>query len=162
MLKTKIIGIIIEYIFLTFDLLLSSWFTSRRTQNLLFKFSFCKAIFDIQFITLLTLVNYFLCVNTVANLIEEKEANVELFQKFVATPLQKQLKAVNYIRKRFYQRCLKGHKYRHCVKSVQMQSFFLSVFSHISLYSAGMQENTDQKKLRIWTLFTQWYLQSCW
>ena len=23
-------------------------------------------------------------------------------------------------------------------------------------YSAGMRENTDQKKLRIWTLFTQW------
>ena len=23
-------------------------------------------------------------------------------------------------------------------------------------YSARMQENTDQKKLHIWTLFTQW------
>ena len=26
-----------------------------------------------------------------------------------------------------------------------------------SLYSIRMQENTDQKKLRIWTLFRQWY-----
>ena len=26
----------------------------------------------------------------------------------------------------------------------------------IFLYSVRMQENTDQKKLRIWTLFTQW------
>ena len=36
----------------------------------------------------------------------------------------------------------------HCVKSVQMQSFLRFV-----------QENTDQKKLRIWTLFTQWHQQ---
>ena len=27
-----------------------------------------------------------------------------------------------------------------------------------SSYSVWMQENTDQKKLRIWTLFTQWLL----
>ena len=26
----------------------------------------------------------------------------------------------------------------------------------IFLYSVQIQENTDQKKLRIWTLFTQW------
>ena len=25
-----------------------------------------------------------------------------------------------------------------------------------SLYSVQLQENTEQKKLRIWTLFTQW------
>ena len=37
-------------------------------------------------------------------------------------------------------------------KSVQMQSFCWSVFSCIFL----IQENADQKKLRIWTLFTQW------
>ena len=53
-----------------------------------------------------------------------------------------------------------------CVKSVQIRSFFLSVFSRIrteygeilriSPYSVRMRENTDQKKLRIWTLFTQW------
>ena len=50
-----------------------------------------------------------------------------------------------------------------CVKSVQIQSFFWSVFSHIrteygeklriSLYAVRMRESTDQKKLRIWTLF---------
>ena len=44
--------------------------------------------------------------------------------------------------------------------------FFWSVFScirkeygdllHKSPYSVQIQENTDQKKLRIWTLFTQW------
>ena len=54
---------------------------------------------------------------------------------------------------------------QHCVKSVQIQSFFWSVFSCIrteygdllrkSPYSVRIQENTDQKKLRIWTLFTQ-------
>ena len=53
----------------------------------------------------------------------------------------------------------------HCVKSVQILSFFWSVFSCIlteygdlrstSPYSARIQENTEQKKLRIWTLFTQ-------
>ena len=51
----------------------------------------------------------------------------------------------------------------HCVKGVQILNFFWSVSSriwtecgelfHISLYSAQMRENTDQKKLRIWTLF---------
>ena len=51
------------------------------------------------------------------------------------------------------------------VKSAQIQSFFWSVFSHIqpehgeirsiSSCSVWMQENTDQKELRIWTLFTQ-------
>ena len=50
-------------------------------------------------------------------------------------------------------------------KSVQIQSFFWSVFSRIqteygylrskSPCSAQMKKNTDQKKLRIWTLFTQ-------
>ena len=54
----------------------------------------------------------------------------------------------------------------HRVKSVQTRSFFWSVFSGIrteygeilrfSPYSVRMWENTDQKKLRIWTLFTQW------
>ena len=51
----------------------------------------------------------------------------------------------------------------HCVKSVQMRSFFWSVFffiwaEHGDLlrkypYSVWMRENTDQKKLCIWTLF---------
>ena len=52
----------------------------------------------------------------------------------------------------------------HCVKSVQIRRFFWSVFSlirteygeilRISPYSVRMRENTDQKKLRIWTYFT--------
>ena len=56
-------------------------------------------------------------------------------------------------------------KFNHCVKSVQIRSFFWSVFSCIrtkygdlrskSPYSVRIQENTDQKKLRIWTLFTK-------
>ena len=47
----------------------------------------------------------------------------------------------------------------------QIRSFFWSVFSRnrteygeilrTSPYSVRMLENTDQKKLRIWTLFTQ-------
>ena len=51
----------------------------------------------------------------------------------------------------------------HCVK--QIRSFFWSVFSRIgteygeilriSPYSGRMLENADQKRLRIWTLFTQ-------
>ena len=55
--------------------------------------------------------------------------------------------------------------FRHCVKSVQIRSFSWSVFSCIwtkygdlnrkSPYSARIQENTEQKKLRIWTIFTQ-------
>ena len=58
----------------------------------------------------------------------------------------------------------------HCVKSVQIRSFFWSVFScirteygkilRISPYSARMRGTTDQKKLRTWALFRQcqwWY-----
>ena len=54
---------------------------------------------------------------------------------------------------------------KHCVKSVQIRSFLWSLFSCIcaeygylrrkSLYSVRIQENKDQKKLRIWTLFRQ-------
>ena len=53
----------------------------------------------------------------------------------------------------------------HCVKSVQTRRSFWSVFFCIQteyrdlqskfLYSVQTQKNTDQKKLRIWTLFTQ-------
>ena len=56
-------------------------------------------------------------------------------------------------------------KVRHCVKCIQIRSFFWSVFYRIrteygeirsiSLYSVQMRENTDQKKFRIWTLLTQ-------
>ena len=55
--------------------------------------------------------------------------------------------------------------YTHCVKSVQIRGFFWSVISrirteyretiHISSYSVRMREKKDQKKLRIWTHFTQ-------
>ena len=54
----------------------------------------------------------------------------------------------------------------HCVRSVQIWSFIWSVFSRIqteygvlrskSPYLVQMLENTDHKKIRIWTLFTQW------
>ena len=50
-------------------------------------------------------------------------------------------------------------------KNVQIRSFFWSVFSRIwteyrdllskSQYSVKIQENTDQRKLFIWTLFMQ-------
>ena len=53
----------------------------------------------------------------------------------------------------------------HCVTSVQIRSFFWSVFSSIRTksgeilliftYSVHMRENADQKKLHIWTLFMQ-------
>ena len=56
----------------------------------------------------------------------------------------------------------------HCVKSVHIRSFFWSVFSRIQTeyteiqsippFSVRMRENTDQKKLRIWTLFMQWLI----
>ena len=54
---------------------------------------------------------------------------------------------------------------KHCMKSVQIRSFFWSINSCIrakygdlrskSPYSLWIQENMDQKKLRIWTIFTQ-------
>ena len=49
------------------------------------------------------------------------------------------------------------------MKSIKVRSFFWSVFSRIRTeygeippYSVRMRKNTDQKKLRIGTLFTQW------
>ena len=55
---------------------------------------------------------------------------------------------------------------KHGVKSVQIRSFLWSIFSHIWTeyeeirsifpYSVQKRENTDQKKLHIWALFTQW------
>ena len=56
-----------------------------------------------------------------------------------------------------------------CVKTVQVRNFFWSVFPCTlteygdlflkSPYLARIQENTDQKKFRIWILFTK-YLRS--
>ena len=58
------------------------------------------------------------------------------------------------------------------MKSVQIRNFFWSIFSRIhtedgdlrakSPYSVQMQENTDQKKLRTWTLFTQCEFELVW
>ena len=54
----------------------------------------------------------------------------------------------------------------HCVKSVQLQSFFWSVFSCIrtkflkSPYSVRILKNMDQKKFRIWTFFAHCYSSS--
>ena len=58
-------------------------------------------------------------------------------------------------------------RFLHCVKSAKIRSFFWSVFSHIrndhgdlrskSPFSVRIWKNTDQNKLRIWTLFTQYY-----
>ena len=55
----------------------------------------------------------------------------------------------------------------HFVRFVRIRSFFWSVFSHIlcgywdslfsSLYLVQIQENKDQKKIRIWTLLTECY-----
>ena len=60
---------------------------------------------------------------------------------------------------------------RHCLKSFQIRSSFSFSFSCIrteygdlprkSQYSVGIQENMDQIKLRIWTLFTQSELELC-
>ena len=58
-----------------------------------------------------------------------------------------------------------NHVSQHCVKCVQIRSFFWTVFSYMrteygylrskSTYSVRTQENTDQKKLRLWTHFKQ-------
>ena len=58
----------------------------------------------------------------------------------------------------------------HCVKSVQIRSFSgpyfpvfgsnTDIYGRKSPYSVRIQENTDQKKLRIWTLFTQCTVQT--
>ena len=79
----------------------------------------------------------------------KRSSTVESFLKFCST----------YFSENSWQLLL------HCVKSVQIRSFFWAVFSYIrtkygdlpckSPYSFRIQENTHQKKLRIWTIFTQ-------
>ena len=53
---------------------------------------------------------------------------------------------------------------RHCMKSVQIKTFSGPYFLYLDLmrrlrskspYSVRIQENTDQKKLRIWKVFLQ-------
>ena len=51
---------------------------------------------------------------------------------------------------------LKNFKYALCEKCPNMEFFLVCVFP----YSVQIREQTDQKKLRIWTLFTQWWLTS--
>ena len=41
------------------------------------------------------------------------------------------------------------------MKSVQIRNFFWTAFSRIRTEYEEIQENMDQKKIRIWTLFTQ-------
>ena len=51
---------------------------------------------------------------------------------------------------------MKSCEIMRCVKRVQIRSFFWSVFSRIwTEYGdlRSIQENTDHKKFRIWTLF---------
>ena len=58
----------------------------------------------------------------------------------------------------------------HCLECVQTRSFFWSVFPRIRTeygeilriytHSIRIRENTDQKKLRIWALFTK--CEDCW
>ena len=46
-----------------------------------------------------------------------------------------------------------------CKMCPNTEIFLICIFPHldwIRRYSVRMRENTDQKKLRIWTLFTQW------
>ena len=63
-------------------------------------------------------------------------------------------------------------RFQHCVKSVQIRSFFWSVFSCIQteygdllskyLYSVRTHENTNHKKLHTSTFFTQCKLKNIW
>ena len=76
---------------------------------------------------------------------------------------------MSYVNSRFSLDWTSINEDGYCVKSVHIRSFFWSVFSRIwneygeiqsiSPYSVRMREKTVQKKLRIWTHFTQWVLQ---
>ena len=59
---------------------------------------------------------------------------------------------------------LDDYSINHCVKRVQIRSFFGPYFPVFPVFldllrkypcSVRIQENTDQKKFRIWALFTQ-------
>ena len=87
------------------------------------------------------------------------EVELTLLRINVSTPLKK------LISPPIMAAPLKILKLLHCVKSVQIRSFYWSVFSRIrtehgeilriSPCSVRMWENTDQKKFRIWIHFTQ-------
>ena len=48
------------------------------------------------------------------------------------------------------------HYFRRSLFALVLEFFLVRIF----LYSDWIQENTDRKKLRIWTLFTQWHIRS--
>ena len=89
------------------------------------------------------------------------ETNLKVFVENMGNSLQYHIKPSDNL-KIFNDLIENGHY----VKSAQIQSFFWSVSSRIwteygeirriSPYSVRMRENTDQEKLRIWTLSTQW------
>ena len=107
--------------------------------------------------------------NVFKKILQHRFAKILKFEKFLRTPIQKNickrllLSNVFIVNLKHTQQRSIFHRY---VKSVQILSFLWSVFSRIgteygeirsiSPYSIRMRKNTDQKKLRIWTLFTQY------
>ena len=55
------------------------------------------------------------------------------------------------------QKANKNNESNHCVKCPNTELFLVRIF----LYSDRIQENTDQKWLRIWTLFTHYVSRFC-
>ena len=107
--------------------------------------------------------------NVFKKILQHRFAKISKFEKFLRIPVQKNIckrlllsDVFNVNLKHTQQRSI-FHRY---VKRVQILSFFWSVFSRIgteyeeiwsiSPYSIRMRKNTDQKKPRIWTLFTQY------
>ena len=51
--------------------------------------------------------------------------------------------------------CVKLHE--KCPNAEFLLVCIFPFFQGVSLYSVRMRENTDQKKIRIWTLFMRWH-----
>ena len=82
------------------------------------------------------------------------------------TPLDRCFCRRQGVKQKWKLRCSNYTINSHYVKSLQIRSFLVRIFLYlswiriqsISPYSVRMRENTDEKKLRIWTLFRQSYL----
>ena len=114
-------------------------------------------------------LNSFLAICFISFNVNVKKCNYLLLQNKMSLDTPFHPKNVNQHYMSAWSKKMKLSFTEDCMKSVQMRTFFWSLFSSIrteyahlrntSPFSVQIQENTDHKKLHIRTLFTHWNIQ---
>ena len=122
----------------------------RQWLDISFKEFLLEAMMNLRFI--------FLGISLISKSLSWNMTSISFSNIFFTWPSQLFSRIISY-----GDSCFRLHL--HCVKGVHIRSFFWSVFSliwteygeissYLSVFSPGA-EKYDQKKLRIWTIFTQ-------